>query len=44
MKTDTENKELLEACRIINTLDVTKFLIMIKEKFENWKKELNHGR
>ena len=44
MKIDTENKEFLEACRVINTLDVTKFLIMIKEKFENWKKELNHGR
>ena len=43
MKTDTENKELLEACRVINTLNITKFLTMIKERAENWKKELSHG-
>ena len=43
MQTDTEYKELLEACRVINTLDITKFLTMIKEKVTQWKKELTHG-
>ena len=43
MKTDTEEKELQDAYKVINTLKVTQFLAMIKERAEQWKKELTNG-
>ena len=43
MRTDTEEKELQDAYKVINGLNITQFLVMIKERVEQWKKELNHG-
>ena len=43
MKTDTEEKELQEAYRVINTLNIASFLTKIKERAEKWKKDLAHG-
>lgn len=43
MRTDTEEKELQEAYRVINTLNITQFLTKIKERVAQWKKELTHG-
>lgn len=43
MRTDTEQRELLESAQVIVSLDVFAFLEMIREKAAVWKKELTYG-
>ena len=41
--TQSEIKEISEKAEVLNDLNIVEFITMIKERFEQYTKELQHG-